>query len=157
MSNNKELYVALLEAQRKIKALKKDEVNPHFRSGYVSLNSLRETIMPILQEQGLILLQPTSILENGSLVVNTIIIHAESGQSISSVTPVISKDPNDAQKVGSGISYARRYAIQSLLFLSAEDDDGNEASNQEVNRGGSTRRSFLANNDNRKFKQTEDL
>jgi hypothetical protein len=34
---------------------------------------------------------------------------------------------NDAQKHGSGLSYARRYALQSIVCLGAEDDDANAA------------------------------
>lgn len=125
----RELLGALLEAQKKIKALKKDEVNPYYKSGYVSLNAVREAVLPALQENGLVLLQPTEI-ENGQLVVKTRLIHTETGQEITSTIPVVTADFSDAQKVGSGISYARRYAIQSLLFLSAEDDDGNSAVNK---------------------------
>ena len=33
----------------------------------------------------------------------------------------------DAQKMGSAITYFRRYTLQSLLALQAEDDDGNKA------------------------------
>ena len=33
----------------------------------------------------------------------------------------------DAQKIGSAITYYRRYTLQSLLGLQAEDDDGNGA------------------------------
>jgi len=33
----------------------------------------------------------------------------------------------DAQKYGSAITYFRRYALQSLFLLEAEDDDGNNA------------------------------
>ena len=36
----------------------------------------------------------------------------------------------DAQKAGSAITYFRRYALQSLLALEAEDDDGNTASSK---------------------------
>jgi hypothetical protein len=35
--------------------------------------------------------------------------------------------PNDPQAQGSGISYARRYGLQSLINIGAEDDDGNKA------------------------------
>jgi hypothetical protein len=35
---------------------------------------------------------------------------------------------NDPQKMGSMITYYRRYTLQSLLGLQAEDDDGNAAS-----------------------------
>ena len=34
----------------------------------------------------------------------------------------------DPQKLGSAITYFRRYTLQSLLGLQAEDDDGNKAS-----------------------------
>ena len=34
----------------------------------------------------------------------------------------------DPQKMGSMITYYRRYTLQSLLGLQAEDDDGNSAS-----------------------------
>lgn len=125
----RELLNALLEVQKKIKALKKDEVNPYYKSGYVSLNAVREAVLPALQEHGLVLLQPTEI-ENNQLVVKTRLIHADTGQEIVSTIPVVTSDFGDAQKVGSGISYARRYAIQALLFLSAEDDDGNSAVNK---------------------------
>lgn len=125
----KELLSALHKVQQKIRALKKDEVNPYFNSSYVSLNTVRDTVLPVLTDNGLVVLQPTE-LENGQLVVRTKIVHVESGQEISSVIPVLSSS-NDPQKMGSGISYARRYAILSLLFLSAEDDDGNAASNKE--------------------------
>ena len=33
----------------------------------------------------------------------------------------------DPQKLGSAITYFRRYTLQSLLALQAEDDDGNKA------------------------------
>ena len=35
----------------------------------------------------------------------------------------------DAQKIGSAITYFRRYTLASLLGLQAQDDDGNSASN----------------------------
>ena len=35
---------------------------------------------------------------------------------------------NDMQKLGSAITYARRYTLGSLLAMAAEDDDGNSAS-----------------------------
>jgi len=34
----------------------------------------------------------------------------------------------DPQKVGSAVTYYRRYTLQSLLSLQAEDDDANSAS-----------------------------
>ena len=40
--------------------------------------------------------------------------------------PIRSKDPNDPQKIGSAITYARRYGLQSILgMVGVEDDDAN--------------------------------
>ena len=38
----------------------------------------------------------------------------------------------DPQKLGSCITYFRRYTLQSLLALEAEDDDGNKASESKI-------------------------
>jgi hypothetical protein len=124
---NTKLYQALLKVQSKLGALKKDETNPYFKSKYVTLNAVREAILPVLTEAGIVLLQPITIRDGKHYVVTTL-VHAESGESISGETEVISKSYTDAQQVGSGISYARRYGLMSLLCLSAEDDDGNSAS-----------------------------
>jgi len=43
------------------------------------------------------------------------------------MTEIIYNKINDAQAQGSGISYARRYGLQSLINIGAEDDDGNKA------------------------------
>jgi len=40
----------------------------------------------------------------------------------------------DAQKIGSAITYYRRYTLQSLLALQAIDDDGNLASKPIINK-----------------------
>jgi hypothetical protein len=37
---------------------------------------------------------------------------------------------NDPQAVGSAITYARRYAVSSILSLNVSDDDGNAAAVQ---------------------------
>ena len=69
------------------------------------------------------LLQP---IENAT--VTTRIIEIETSVSIDSCIdlPTI----NDPQKLGSAITYYRRYTLQSLLGLLAQDDDGNGAVKQ---------------------------
>jgi hypothetical protein len=52
----------------------------------------------------------------------------ESGESVTGRTPVLTKDNTDPQKMGSGITYAKRYGLQAAFGLPSEDDDGNEAS-----------------------------
>jgi hypothetical protein len=121
------IYTALLQVQGAMVAIKKDEQNPFFKSSYVSLNAVREAIIPSLTKNGLVLLQPTIVLD-GKQYVRTTIVHADTKESITSDTEVITKNASDAQLVGSGISYARRYGLMSILALAAEDDDGNAAS-----------------------------
>lgn len=121
------IYTALLQVQGAMVSIKKDEQNPFFKSSYVSLNAVREAIIPSLTKNGLVLLQPTIVLD-GKQYVRTTIVHAETKESIISDTEVITKNALDAQLVGSGISYARRYGLMSILALAAEDDDGNAAS-----------------------------
>ena len=55
-------------------------------------------------------------------------LHAESGEYIESETEVICAKVNDAQNFGAGQTYARRFGLQSMLFIPSEDDDGNYAS-----------------------------
>jgi hypothetical protein len=58
--------------------------------------------------------------------VKTILLH-ESGESIEGLTEILFSKPNNAQEQGSGITYARRYGLQSLVNIGADDDDGNLA------------------------------
>jgi len=61
------------------------------------------------------------------MFVATTIMH-ESGESMTGRTPVLTKDNTDPQKMGSGITYAKRYGLQAAFGLPSEDDDGNAAS-----------------------------
>jgi hypothetical protein len=71
-------------------------------------------------------MQPTVTIE-GKPYVKTILLH-ESGEWIAGYTEIICGKQNDAQSHGSGLTYARRYGLQSMTNLGSEDDDGNAAS-----------------------------
>ena len=107
--------------QANIGKLSKDTENDFFKSKYFDINKLVDTLQPFLVASKLILTQPTI---NGS--VYSIITDLETGESIESV---LSLPPNETnpQKIGSCITYYRRYTLQSLLALQSEDDDGNKA------------------------------
>lgn len=121
----KSIYLKLLEAQKKIGAIKKDKANPFFKSKYADINAYIEEAKPILNSVGLVILQPLTTLE-GRMALKTVIVDSENGEEIESVA-ILPENP-DPQKMGSIITYFRRYAIQSLLFLQAEDDDANKTS-----------------------------
>ena len=121
---------ALLDAQKEMGNAVKDSKNPFFKSSYADLNSIREACMPALNKYGIVVLQPTAFID-GKNFIKTILLH-ESGESIESLTEIVYSKQNDAQSQGSGITYARRYGLQSFVNVGAEDDDGNSASKHTI-------------------------
>jgi len=116
-----ELYKKLLKVKKEVGAISKDSTNPFFKSKYFDINKLIEQVDPLLCENGLVLIQP--IRDNKQY---SIIIEVDSGENIESHLEL--PNMSDPQKLGSCITYYRRYTLQSLLGLQAEDDDGNGAS-----------------------------
>lgn len=121
----KQIAIALLKAQTEMSNPKKGATNPFFKSKYADLNSIREAVIPVLNSNGITVLQPIIHLD-GKNFVKTMLLH-ESGESIDSLTEIIYNKVNDAQAQGSGISYARRYSLQSFVCIGADDDDGQKA------------------------------
>ena len=121
----KQIATALLKAQTEMSNPKKGATNPFFKSKYADLNAIREAVIPTLNENGISVLQPIVHAE-GKNFVKTILLH-ESGELMESLTEIIYNKQNDAQAQGSGISYARRYALQSFVCVGADDDDGQKA------------------------------
>jgi hypothetical protein len=112
----KNLYLKLAEVKREVGKVSKNSKNPHFKNTYADLNALIDAVEPILLEKGLLMLQP---IAEGKVC--TVIFDVETELSIESsiLLPALS----DPQKLGSAISYFRRYTLQSLLSLQAIDDD----------------------------------
>ena len=121
---------ALVKAQAEMGNASKGSANPFFKSRYADLNAIREACIPVLSKHGLSVIQPT-IYVDGKKFVETMIMH-ESGEYIGGHTEILSVKEMDAQAQGSGISYARRYGLQSLLCIGAEDDDGSAAVGRSV-------------------------
>jgi hypothetical protein len=117
----KELLTALSNVKKEVGTLSKTETNPFFKSKYFDINSLVGQIEPLLEKNGLLLLQP---IRDGKVV--SIIYHVETEKCI--ISEIELPPLNDPQKLGSAITYYRRYTLQSLLGLQAEDDDANKAS-----------------------------
>ncbi len=121
------LHQALAKAQTEFPLVKKTDSNPFFKSKYAGLPSVLEVALPVLHKNGLYISQ-SPISDGDKVGVKTRIIHAETGEMLEdSFTMTLAK--NDPQGAGSAITYARRYALVSMLGLNVdEDDDGNKAS-----------------------------
>ena len=115
------IYNKLSEVKKEIGAISKDSTNPFFKSKYFDINGLLKHVEPLLDKNGLLLLQP---IVDG--LVYSQIIDVETGDKVES--SMLMSTLNDPQKMGSMITYYRRYTLQSLLGLQAEDDDANAAS-----------------------------
>lgn len=125
------ISAALVATQPKLESIKKDSKNPYFKSKYASLGAVLEAVTTHLNDNGISVVQPTMMTEFGKNVVETILLH-NSGQYIGAQTLVLNAKENDPQGQGSGISYARRYGLMSLLALAADDDDAESAMNRGV-------------------------
>ena len=115
------IYSKLAAVKKEIGAISKDSTNPFFKSKYFDINGLLKHVEPLLDKNGLLLLQP---ITDG--LVCSQIIDVENGEKVESslALPQIS----DPQKIGSCVSYYRRYTLQSLIGLQSIDDDANIAS-----------------------------
>jgi len=123
----KNVAKALFVFQSKDRGQKTNAENPHFKNQYVTLDKIWDDIRADLQAVGLAVIQ--SPIKNGTdYGVETTLIHVESGETISSAC-VMPMEKTTPQGVGSCITYARRYALASMLGMTVDmDDDGNEAS-----------------------------
>ena len=86
------LYTKLNEVKKEIGAISKDSTNPFFKSKYFDINSLLRHVEPLLQKNGLLLLQPIIKGE-----VFSEILDVESGESVTSSIPLPNME--DPQKL----------------------------------------------------------
>ena len=129
MSDLNELSAALAKAQGAIDPAPKDADNPFFKSKYASLPAVREAMRHAFAENGLSVVQIPEVVE-GQLRLRTLLLHS-SGQSLDCGSLGAEVDLANPQKIGSAITYFRRYALAAISQTVAdEDDDGNVASHK---------------------------
>lgn len=124
------IYKSIYNIQSEIGALEKTETNPFFTSKYININGVLTAVQPYLEKNKLVLLQPINISDD-KIKIETIIKSIENDEELKTES-IIPWDA-DPQKVGSIITYYRRYALISLLGLytaDQEDDDANKAVNK---------------------------
>lgn len=121
-----EIAIALIAVQAEIEPAIKDSTNPHFKSRYADLSSIWGSCRTSLAKNHLAVIQSPTFVDQ-RVVLITRVIH-KSGQWIENELS-IKPQQDTAQGIGSCITYARRYALASMVGVTVdEDDDGNEAS-----------------------------
>lgn len=121
------LAEALVSVQSKLKPIKKNAENPAFKKdgkaiGYLDLAGLCEVVLPMLSAAGI------AVVQGGDgQTLDTMLIHM-SGEWIRTSLPMPAE--SNPQKLGSSITYFRRYALAAIVGAVSEDDDddGNAAS-----------------------------
>lgn len=120
----KSLIEALVGAQTELKNVLTTKTNPHFKSRYADLASVRDAVTPILTKYGLAVAQLGDIV-NGAFILRTRLMHV-SGQCLESIYPLPTL-LDTPQKMGSAVTYARRYSLAAILGIASEEDDDAEA------------------------------
>jgi hypothetical protein len=118
------LAKAIALSQLHVENALKSSTNPHFKSKYADLAEILNTVRPVFSANCIAIVQ-TPTFESGVASVETMLCH-ESGEFISSVcSSPVSKQ--DAQGIGSAITYLRRYSLAAMCGIAQEDDDGQHA------------------------------
>ena len=124
----------------------KSSTNPHFKSKYSDLTSVINAVnhgaefglsFTLSIEYKNIILDRVQIKEDATQVkyqevhrdifVTTTVKHIVDSETLTCSVPVLinANDKDNPQKMGSAITYAKRYGLQSLYGLASDDDDGN--------------------------------
>ena len=120
----KNLAASLCKAQAEMGGAVKDSKNPFFKSDYADLTSVIKAIKEPFANHGLSYTQfPTN--DDGRIGVSTLLMH-ESGEYLEH-SYTLSTTKADPQAAGSAITYARRYALQSIAGIPTADDDAESA------------------------------
>jgi len=118
----KNLFAALVKAQKAFGPALKSSTNPHFKSKYADLAACVEAVVDGLNNNGIMLMQTTHPCEDG-VMVETLFLH-ESGEQMSAGKLHVPASKHDAQGYGSALSYARRYSLMAACGIAPTDDDG---------------------------------
>ncbi len=121
------LATSLALAQGELGDATKSSTNPAFKSKYADLAEVLQTIRPTLAKHGLSFVQGTGYDPTTKHATVTTRLMHKSGEFIEDqLTVKVGKD--DAQGLGSAITYGRRYALAAMIGIAQDDDDGNGAS-----------------------------
>lgn len=118
------LVAALARAQAKFGTISKGHENKHFGSSYADIADVLEVVRPVLAAEGIAVVQPVRITEQGCELVTALL---KGEERMESVFPM--PDNLAPQATLSWLTYMRRGMLCSFVGVhpAGEDDDGNEA------------------------------
>lgn len=102
-----------------------------FKYKYADLPAIWNVLKEPMTQNGLVLIQE-AFTENGAACVQTMIIHAESGEFFKTKVLSVPGSEATAHSCGSSITYGKRYQLCALLGIQVDDDDGKEAQKQSL-------------------------
>lgn len=117
----------IIAIQSSICGLKKDAKNPYHKSNYMSLSQVVNNLKPILYKHDCYSSHELGLSDNEKPFLATKIVYKDGSVLLQCKSPLPVKDSGDPQKLGSAITYMRRYNLTALLELEEDDDDGNGA------------------------------
>lgn len=109
----------LLNIQKKCLSAIRDTKAYNYK--YATLEQVWGTLQPILQEEGLVVVHKTENRE-----VCTGVLATDSDEELWSCLPL--PENIDPQKIGSAVTYYRRYNLLQLFNIMVEDDDAQSLS-----------------------------
>ena len=122
---NWSINLKIFRIQNEIEAIIKDAKNPYFKSNYADINAMLEQLQPLLNKYKVVIEQP--MIDGKVFTILTCVETGDSKQSCLELQPL-----SDPQKLGSVITYYRRYTLQGLLGIRTKDDDANAASGRTI-------------------------
>ena len=118
------LMQKLFEIQSENIKFSKTAENPFFKSKYLSLEKLWETLAPQLEARKLLVVHSSV---DGSVV--TTVHDTENDETVSSAMPLPTN--LDPQKLGSAVTYFKRYNLSQIFNIITDiDDDGNSTASK---------------------------
>jgi len=116
------LMFDFLKAKALIDHAHKDALNGHVGNRYAKLEAVIDAVTDPLGANCLLIVQSPTIVDGVRLLATT--LYHKSGQWLRSYTEIIpDNNKNPAQAAGSGLTYARRYALAAICGIGQEDLD----------------------------------
>lgn len=122
------IYQKIAKVKQDCATLIKNKANDFFKSKYVTLDEIQTMIKPLELKHNIVVTHKY----NEDEMLTSYVVDLDSGETIESQFPILKSD--NPQKMGSAITYARRYNYTMLFdLITDDDDDGNGASEKPKN------------------------